>query len=391
MSAATEAKRIRAWLQDEARDLNARDLVAAFCGQIETAGVRIDRLSIHLRHLHPLFLAHGYVWESETRETYEVRREHGVQFTEEYLKSPVRIAYEEGRTVRYPLEGQTALPFDLLGGLRDRGFTEYVMFPLFFRRGTNQACSISTKLPGGFTDDCIELMQAVLPTLTIQLELLLLESTAGVLLDTYMGPRAGRKVLAGQITRGDTQTIPAVLWYCDLRGFTSLTEKRGAEDVVEVLNAYFQAMAAPVEEAGGEILKFIGDAMLAIWPLPERRHQATATTEVAIAASEEAVANMDAVNAEREKAGETPLGYGLALHIGDVLWGNIGAADRLDFTVIGPAVNLVARLDDVARELGESLVFSEVFHETSSRVFDLIGAYPLKGIANPQNIYRLKV
>jgi len=366
------------------------DLVSGLCEQLRAVDIPVDRFTIHLRQLHPLFLAQGYVWESETGEAREVRREHGVQFTEEYLKSPVRIAFEEGRTVRYPLEDQEAdLPFGMLHGLRDRGFTEYVMVPLFFRDRT-QACSVATTRPGGFSDRDIALMLAVCPTITQQLELLLLEQTAEVLLDTFVGPRAGRKVLDGQIKRGDGQTIPAVLWYCDLRGFTALSEALERDAMIAVLNTYFEAMARPVEESGGEILKFIGDAMLAIWPMPQRAHQVSARADVAVATAEQAMANMAAVNADRAKEGAKPLRFGISLHLGDVMWGNIGAVDRLDFTVIGPAVNLVARLDDVAAQLGEPLVVSDAFQAISSRMFESLGAHRLKGIAEPEEVYRLR-
>ncbi len=386
----SEANDIVVWLQQgSARNLGMVDLVTALCGKLRDADVPIDRLTIHLRQLHPLFLAQGCVWESETGKTREVRREHGVQYTDEYLKSPVRIAFEEGRIVRYPLEGEDReLPFDLLVGLRDRGFTEYVMVPLFFRDRT-QACSVATTRPGGFSDRDIALMVGICPTITLQLELLLMEDTAIVLLDTFVGPRAGRKVLDGQIKRGDGQTIPAILWYCDLRGFTALSEELDRDEMIGVLNSYFQAMAQPVEDAGGEILKFIGDAMLAIWPMPQRAHQLSARADVAVATAEQAMANMMIENERRAEHGAKSLRFGISLHLGDVMWGNIGAVDRLDFTVIGPAVNLVARLDDVAAQLGAPLVVSDAFQAVSSRTFESLGDHRLKGIAEPQEVYRL--
>ncbi len=380
------------WLQDAAvRKLSMAELVTALSEKLRSYDVPIDRLTLHLRQLHPLFLAQGYVWESETGAAREVKREHGVQHTDAYLKSPVRIAFEEGRTVRYPLEDQSqALPFDLLEGLRDRGFSEYVMVPLFFR-DRNQACSIATKRAGGFSDDDIDLLVGLCSTLTQQLELLLMEETAIVLLDTFVGPRAGRKVLDGQIKRGDGQTIPAILWYCDLRGFTALSEALDRDEMIGVLNTYFEAMSKPVEDAGGEILKFIGDAMLAIWPMPERAHQIGARADVAVATAEQAMANMAAANDLRIDRGSPPLRFGISLHLGDVMWGNIGAIDRLDFTVIGPAVNLVARLDDVAAQLGEPLVVSDAFQAVSSRIFESVGSHRLKGIENPQEVFRLPV
>jgi len=385
-----EVSEIVDWLQQSAaRNLGMSELVTALCGKLREADVPIDRLTIHLRQLHPLFLAQGCVWESETGETREVRREHGVQYTDEYLVSPVRIAFEEGRTVRYPLEDpQAELPFEILSGLRDRGFTEYVMVPLFFR-GRTQACSIATTRAGGFSDRDIALLLAICPTITQQLELLLMEDTAMVLLDTFVGPRAGRKVLDGQIKRGDGQTIPAILWYCDLRGFTALSEELDRDEMIGVLNGYFQAMAQPVEDAGGEILKFIGDAMLAIWPMPQRSHQISARADVAVASAEQAMANMAAANRQRAEQGAEALRFGISLHLGDVMWGNIGSVNRLDFTVIGPAVNLVARLDDVAARLREPLVVSDAFQAVSSRTFESLGSHRLKGIAEPQEVFRL--
>ena len=159
--------------------------------------------------------------------------------------------------------------------------------------------------------------------------------------------------------------------------------------MIGLLNSYFQAMAQPVEDAGGEILKFIGDAMLAIWPMPQRAHQLSARADVAVATAEQAMANMMIENERRAEHGAKSLRFGISLHLGDVMWGNIGAVDRLDFTVIGPAVNLVARLDDVAAKLGAPLVVSDAFQAVSSRTFESLGDHRLKGIAEPQEVYRL--
>ena len=221
------------------------------------------------------------------------------------------------------------------------------------------------------------------------LENLSLRETAANLLDAYVGRAAGQRILAGEVKRGDGQTIEAVIWYCDLRGFTRTSDSLPRDSVICLLNDYFGAMGATVTSAGGEILKFMGDAMLAMLPV-DRPDSRAETVARAVRAAGEATTSIATLNEKRRAAGEQPLRFGLALHIGEVMFGNIGASSRLDFTVIGPAVNYAARLEKVCAISGQSIVLS---HEVASllpvNATVPIGAHALKDVDQPQQVYRL--
>ena len=203
-------------------------------------------------------------------------------------------------------------------------------------------CRWRTRRAGGFTDDEIALFAAMIPAVAFNLEVQALRRTARTLLDTYVGRQSGGRVLEGQIQRGSGETIRAVIWLCDLRGFTNLSEQLPRDELIDLLNSYFGPMCDAVAKEGGEVLKFIGDAMLAIFPIGA---DAVTTCRAALSAAEQAQDALAQENARRERASRPRIDYGLALHVGDVMYGNIGSDTRLDFTVIGPAVNLTARIE----------------------------------------------
>ena len=250
--------------------------------------------------------------------------------------------------------------------------------------------SFATDRLGGFSNaETLELYRVASITSRL-LEVKALRRTTANLLDTYLGHIAGQRVLNGEVQRGDGQTIPAVLWYCDLRQSTALSDTTARDEMIETLNDFFQCLGEAVEEAGGEVLKFIGDAMLAIFPLSRRAHVANVECEVALAAAEQAIANVAELNKTRVEAGKPALSYGIALHVGDVMFGNIGAEKRLDFTVIGPAVNTVARLEKLSSDLDRSLVFSSAFARHTKREIEDLGNHDLRGIEEPVKVYTLR-
>jgi adenylate cyclase len=224
------------------------------------------------------------------------------------------------------------------------------------------------------------------------MEMAHLRRTARTLLETYLGPTSGERVLSGAVKRGDGEVINAVLWYCDLRNFTQLSETLPLEEVIALLNDYFEAMARPVKAVGGEILKFMGDAMLVIFPLAGLNADgACSACCTGLAVAERALDGIAALNAERTAAGKVPLRCGVALARGDVMYGNIGDVERLDFTVIGPAVNLAIRLEDLTRDLAldPPVVFSAALAANCNRRSRPLGRFKLKGIAEEQEAFTL--
>jgi adenylate cyclase len=220
------------------------------------------------------------------------------------------------------------------------------------------------------------------------LEIQTLHRTTLTLLDTYVGPIAGRRVLDGAIKRGMCDSIQAVIWFCDLRGFTELSEKLSGGELVTFLNDYFGAMTEAVERHGGEVLKFIGDALLAIFPLSSENDSSVA--ERARVAATEAATAIRMLNEKRSQAGQPVIRFGLALHVGEVLYGNIGGAARLDFTVIGQAVNVAARIESLCKTLNQQILFSGDFAKLCGIDAAPLGSFPLKGIGTEQPVYPLK-
>ena len=348
------------------------------------------RTSVTVGTLHPQIEGY-YVVKWRGKDATESNGPHGMQDMSMFQQSPQRAVYEEGVSVRFALDDPDQMPdYPIAQDIADADGTDYLAMPLEFSGGERTAMSFATDRAGGFSNaETLELYRVASITSRL-LEVKALRRTMANLLDTYVGHIAGQRVLNGEVQRGDGQTIPAVLWYCDLRQSTTFSDTTARDEMIETLNDFFQCLADAVEEAGGEILKFIGDAMLAIFPLSRRAHVANVECEVALAAAEQAITNVAELNKKRTEAGKQALTHGIALHVGDVMFGNIGAEKRLDFTVIGPAVNTVARLEKLSPDLNKSLFFSSAFARHTKREIEDLGNHYLRGIEEPVKVYTLR-
>ena len=278
------------------------------------------------------------------------------------------------------------IDFPVLEEVLATGATDYLALPLCSVEGVTSAVTYATDRPEGFISAEVSMLESLSPALAMAIEIQAKRRILTTLLDIYLGHDAGLRVLAGTIRRGDMQRIYAVLWYCDLRGFTRLSEKLPPDELIETLNAFFECMGGAVEAESGDILKFIGDGMLAIFPVGEFDYCENVATR-AYRAAEDALRRLDALNTERRRAGQPSLKCGIVLHVGDVIFGNIGAPRRLDFTVIGPAVNLAARIEALCAELGRRLLVSATFSRFARAPLVSLGAYPLKGLTEPQEVF----
>jgi adenylate cyclase len=278
------------------------------------------------------------------------------------------------------------MDFPVLYDLRDEGVTDYVVSPLHFTNGEFHTASWATRQPGGFSDADIALIDAIVPPLTRVAEIRAYYRVAGNLLATYVGKNAGERVLAGRIRRGDTEDIHAAIWLSDMRGFTRLADRMPAPALVDLLNRYFDCQVPAIADQGGEVLKFMGDGLLAIFPTG---HGAN-TGKVCSAALKAAHAARAKVAALEATEGDgVGVRFGLALHLGDVLYGNIGSGNRLDFTCIGPAVNLAARLEKLAGRLGRTVLASQEFARNCHGDLVPIGKFAIAGFAEEQTAFGL--
>jgi adenylate cyclase len=277
------------------------------------------------------------------------------------------------------------MDFPMLAELRNEGVTDYLASPLLFTDGEIHLATWTTGQPGGFTDAQIKAIESIVAPLARVAEVRALRRTAGNLLDTYVGNNAGERILAGQIRRGHAEAIHAAIWLSDMRGFTLLADRVPAQMLVDLLNEYFDCQVPAILEHGGEVLKFMGDGLLAIFPIGNDRDPAEVCAR-ALASAYEARRNVAALNRSiRKEVGGVR--FGLALHVGDVLYGNIGGGNRLDFTCIGAAVNLAARLEKLAGKLGRVILASDEFARHCRSDFQPIGNFPFAGFAAQQTVF----
>jgi len=377
------------WLMGEGRFLpRSRDLIGGLCDRLVEAGVPVARVLVSIRTIHPQILTMGYQWRrgAETAE-----RELGYDMMNDpaYLRSPVKVIHDGAGGLRRRLsDPSVAEDFPILGELRAQGYTDYVAMPLHFSDGKINSVTWASDRPEGFGVDHLSLIYELLTPLALCLEIQAMRQIAATLLDTYIGHQAGERVLEGHIQRGDAETIHAVLCYSDLRGFTAMSDAMPRDELVAMLNDYFERMVAAVHGHGGQVLKFLGDGLFAIFPLRDAAFRYYVCRQ-AIRAATDAQAAIDALNAEREAAGKPPIRFGLALHLGDMVYGNIGGLDRLDFTAIGPSVNLTARLEKLSGELEVPVVMSSEFARTAPGPLVSLGRHLLRGVSEPQEVFTL--
>jgi adenylate cyclase len=358
-----------------------------FAWRMLAAGFPLLRATFQLRTLHPQYLGANFVWWRTTGRTVVTLITHEVQEVFGHEDNPVRRVLVGGETVRRRIDvADDKLDFPILHDLKAEGATDYFALPLKSSFGTNYMVTYVTDRTGGFTAQEIADLTRVSQRLSLLADLRNQRRIAGNILTAYLGPKTGPKVLAGQIRRGTGEEITAVLWSSDLRGFTALSDRLPGTQMIALLNALFDAQATAIAGHGGEILKFIGDGLLAIFPI-EHADKAATAARCALDAAKEAVAAARGLVHDPSLVDEPPLEIVVALHVGTAIYGNIGAADRLDFTVIGPAVNLVSRIEAVAKALDQPIVVSDDFARAYGGPLQPLGRHELRGLAAPHDLF----
>jgi adenylate cyclase len=389
---------VRQGLQGRAVDA----LFDQLCRRLVIAGVPLWGAFAGMRTLHPQWEAYGYTWARHLNAMELAQWERSRD--RDWLSGPHAYLIEQMRdpaapdeaSLRRRLAGPEAhLDFPILKTLAAAGATDFLAHVRRFgtagdpSRGSGVAYAFATDRPGGFSDDDLTLLQSVLPAVSIAVMAQASHTIAASLLGAYLGADAGQRVHAGAVERGALETIRAVLWYADVRGFTPIADAWPGPILIDLLDSVFETLAAALRPRGGQVLKFLGDGMLAILPFEQlSQHE---TCRLALDAAGDATVALDALNAGRREAGKPTAAVDLALHCGEVLYGNVGAVDRLDFTVIGPAVNEVARIEALCEPLDRKVLVSAEFAAAAGDTgrLELVGRHTLRGVREAREIFAL--
>ncbi|HEV2301316.1 MAG TPA: adenylate/guanylate cyclase domain-containing protein [Stellaceae bacterium] len=395
------------WVVGEGlKGVAAAELFDGLCRRLVEARVPLWRAFAGMRTLHPQWAGYGYTWRRDIEAVEPSQFARGAEYEELVLESPFGLLGQQIReagaeatpwaSLRRRLAGPGAQrDFPILERLAAAGASDYFAESVQFgaegdpSRGVGVGYSFATDRPEGFGDDDIRLLQSVLPAAALAMMGHAAHMIAGGLLEAYLGADAGRRVHSGAVERGSVESIRAVLWYADIRGFTAIADRSPGPLVVELLDEVFETLAAPLRPRGGEILKFLGDGVLASFPFAAGEEKETCAR--ALDAAAEAMRALDRLNTARQAKMKPAVAVDLALHLGEVLYGNVGAVGRLDFTVIGPAVNEVARLEALCEPLGAPVVVSaELAAACGDRVrLKPLGRHPLRGVRREREVFAL--
>jgi adenylate cyclase len=362
------------------------NIFAELCRRLRQQGVPVARGTLYFDINHPQWAGARMLWTAENDAVDITTIDYGIETSSRYLNSPIQAIHAGAPWVRRRLDTEDiAEPwYPIFSDLREQGMTDYVAWPIEHTLGKRHHTSFASDAPGGFSEHHLQVLRDLMPALALVSEIRVKNRMARTLLETYVGPHAGEQILAGQVRRGSGSTLSAAILICDLRDFTSLSDEWPRDDVIDLLNRYFDAVADPIDEQGGEILKFMGDGMLAVFPLDD----GTAFDRL-LKAVEGIRRNMATIEVTRNGDGPSPLRYGIGVHVGDVMYGNIGSRRRLDFTVIGPAVNIASRIEALTKRVGHPVLVSSDFVRRAGcdDRMERVGVFPLPGVHDPVEVF----
>ena len=379
---------IAEWLIGPALDLGTgAQAVDELAWRLIAAGFPLVRVTLHSGVLHPQFLGTSFIWWHDTGQTIQTFVAHEVRDVVPYEHNPVLRVIQGGETLRRRVDlAESELDFPILRDLKAKGCTDYLALPVPGAHGRRYAVTYTTDRVEGFSDQQVTELTGISQRMSVACDSFGQRELTRHLLKVYLGPQAGPKVLAGQIRRGTGEELTAVLWSSDLRGFTARSDRLPGQQMIAILDALFDAQATAIHRHGGEILKFIGDGLLAIFPIGGTASAGDAASN-AMAAAVQALDAVHRLSEHPSMVGEPALQIVVALHAGVVIYGNVGAIDRLDFTVIGPAVNLVSRVENVAKALDEPIVVTDEFAQSYAGSLRSLGVHRFRGVAKPRELF----
>jgi adenylate cyclase len=384
----SELQKLTDWLIDGGKSAaGPRRFMAECCERMVAAGLPLWRVGIFVRTLHPDIYGRSFIWKPGS-EVELGTVDYQVLDSPDFHSSPLILVFQQGLEVRARVDDPASKRFPIVEDLKAEGVTDYVALPLPFVDGTVNGSSWTTKQPGGFTEAQLDALRRLVRPLARVVEIISLNRMAASLLDTYVGNSAGERIMGGQIRRGHTETMNAAIWLSDLRGFTALSDRLPPETVVDILNQYFDCQVAAIKKHGGDVLKYMGDGLLAVFPIDEYVGDEQQVCSRVLEAAHESRASVAGLNYPIGDAVER-FRFGVALHVGRILYGNIGGGNRLDFTCIGPAVNLAARLEKIASQTKRTIVASEGFAGICRGGWSDLGEFPVAGFAKAARVYGL--
>lgn len=381
------------WLLEQALlDADMHTMLPGMFERLCAAGIPLSRAHMALTILHPLYSAIGISWRPGEELSVEGYAHFlGDQVPEAFRRSPYyQLRHNDIDYIRRRIEKDAfQTEFPILGDLQSEGHTDYLAYRLAFSRAGQQGVlgSWTTDQPGGFTESEISALLDLNDTLAVACKMTVQRELTSNVLSTYLGPDAGRRVLNGNIKRGDGETTRAAIIYGDLRGSTAMADQEGRQAYIDALNSFFDATGGAISDHGGEVLNFIGDAFLAIFPCDRNRKESVQASQSALASAKDAIGRMSHVNSEREIIQQAPLNYGMSLHIGNVMFGNVGMPDRLAYSVFGSTVNEAARLEGLTSKYHQRIVGSEAFKDYAGGDWQQLGEEALKGVQKPMAVY----
>lgn len=378
------SRAIEAWLLQDAFKMEMSAIVEGLGARLTAAGLPIDRLSISFGLLNPSILAAAVRWRPG-RPTEWTRYEYSERDQGLYERSPFKVAHEEGRWVDLHIPSTPDETYGIVPALREEGIVNYIAIPMTSAspEGGVLTLTTATKSEAGYTEDQRGIIAHILPALGAVVELRTLSSTFRNVLSAYVGSAPAREILTGTVHRGEVTSIRAAILIADLRGFTNISTKLPPEKTATLINEYYDAVVPPIVARGGEVLKFIGDAVLAIFPVHAGEEDCRAVHAALDAARAALLKNHTPFKVNGHSI---PIHFGIAIHVGDAVLGNVGSSDRLDFTVIGRDVNTAARLASLCSNLGRDFLVSEAVAEiglADGQMMEPAGAYEVRGMDEP--------
>ena len=382
---------VSVWLKQAA--LNGADLqtlTGETCERLSAIGIPLLRVHMSVSMLHPLYSALGFTWQRGKGVQVEGFQSFAEKPNDRYTRSPYYQLVSKNLThLRRRIGPDLAAEFPVFDDLKLIGATDYLAFKHSFGDTNERGMlgSWTTDAPNGFNDDTISALLHIQGNFAVATQMAVLRKLADNMLTTYLGSNAGERVLSGQVRRGDGETIRAALVMVDMRKSTELAELGGRQAFIDTLNEFFDAVATPFNRNGGEILSFLGDGFLAVYPCARQKPGSQVATRAAMNAARSAVMRMSELNRIRTKRGLEAINFGIGLHIGNVMFGNVGLQNRLTFSAFGAAVNEVQRLEGLTKKFGKPVVASESFKEYCDGDWEFLGEEKLRGVPETVSVF----